>query len=294
MKSEHNQLVGIIGHPVAHTLSPAMHTAAFDALRLPFTYGVFDVIDEFLPSLVVSIKKNGFTGVNVTIPHKQRIMPLLDRVDESAAAIGAVNTIVNSGGKLTGYNTDIAGIEQSLGPFKEKIRNASVLVLGAGGSARAAVYAISSSFSPAVLRLYNRTPSRAIVIADQFRKIFPAIVYENVSDPERLPALISESLLVVNTTSVGMTPDIDALPIPSAIRFSNQQIIFDIIYTPIETALLQRAKADGAETINGVEMFVHQGARAFQLWTGKPFPLDIGRQAVLKALAAARPSSEIK
>ncbi len=286
MKLLNNQRVGVIGHPIAHTLSPAMHTAVFEMLHLPFRYGVLDVTDEFLPALLASLRKNGFAGVNVTIPHKERVIPLLDAVTEDAAEVGAVNTIVNHDGKLTGYNTDIAGIQQTLEPFKERIRNASVLVLGAGGGARAAAYAISKNFSPSSVRLYNRTAGRAGTIADQFKKIFPAVDFENVSDPKRLPAVIADSALVVNTTSVGMTPNINALPIPSTIRFLNQQIIFDIVYTPIETAFVQRAKADGAQTINGVEMFVHQGAKAFELWTGKPFPVDVARKALLKALTA--------
>ena len=149
MKSQPHQRVGIIGHPIAHTLSPAMHTAAFDELGIPFTYGVFDVVDGFLPALLASLRKNGFAGVNITIPHKQRVIPLLDTVDEDAMAIGAVNTIVNRGGKLTGYNTDVAGIRQALEPFKERIRNVSVVILGAGGGARAAAYAISKDFLPA-------------------------------------------------------------------------------------------------------------------------------------------------
>jgi shikimate dehydrogenase len=286
MKPQPHQRVGIIGHSIAHTLSPAMHTAAFDELRIPFTYGVFDVVDEFLPALLASLRKNGFAGANVTIPHKEHIIPLLDGVNEDATAIGAVNTIVNHEGKLTGYNTDVAGIQKALAPFKERIRGVSVVVLGAGGGARAAAYAIAKNFSPASVRLYNRTASRAGKIAYDFGKIFPGINFENVSDVQRLPAVIADSALVVNTTPAGMTPNIDAFPIPPAIRFSNHQIIFDIIYTPIETAFLHKAKADGAATVNGVEMFVRQGAKAFELWTGKPFPVDVARQAVVKALAA--------
>ncbi len=287
MKSQPHQRVGIIGHPIAHTLSPAMHTAAFDELGIPFTYGVFDVVDGFLPALLASLRKNGFAGVNITIPHKQRVIPLLDTVDEDAMAIGAVNTIVNRSGKLTGYNTDVAGIRQALEPFKERIRNVSVVILGAGGGARAAAYAISKDFLPASVRIYNRTASKAEKIAGDFRKFFPGIVYENITDTEHLPAVIADAVLVVNTTPAGMKPNINALPIPSAIRFSNHQIIFDIIYTPIETAFLRRAKADGAATINGVEMFVQQGAKAFELWTGKLFPFAVARQAVLKALTGA-------
>jgi shikimate dehydrogenase len=283
MKSE-PRFVGIIGHHIAHTLSPAMHTAAFRDLHLPFAYGVFDVTPEFLPALVASLRKHGCAGANVTIPHKQNVIPLLDEIQEDAAALGAVNTIVNRNGRLIGYNTDISGVKYSLDPVKEKIRSASVLILGAGGGARAAVYTVSKFFSPRNVRLHNRSAIRADKIVVDFKKSFPGVAYENISSPERLRSALAESALVVNTTSLGMSPDIDALPLPGTISFSNQQIIFDIIYNPIETALLRRAKMQGAQTINGVEMFVHQGADAFELWTGKTFPVDRALEVVTRAL----------
>jgi len=286
MKSQSLQRLGIIGHPIAHTLSPAMHSAAIDELRIPFTYGVFDVVDEFLPALLASLRIVEFAGANVTIPHKVRIIPLLDAVDQDALKIGAVNTIVNRNGKLTGYNTDAAGIRKSLEPFMGKIRNAPAVVIGAGGGARAAAYAVSKNFSPASVRFYNRTAARAETLAGQFRELFPGIAYDCISDEGALRGAIAESVLIVNTTPAGMTPNSDALPIPPGIRFSNYQIILDIIYTPIETALLRRAKSDGATAVNGVEMFIHQGAIAFELWTGKKFPIDVARRAVLQALTA--------
>ena len=286
MKSERQQRVGIIGHPIGHTLSPAMHTAAFNELGLPFTYGVFDVVDEFLPPLFTSIRKNGFAGFNVTIPHKQHVIPLLDEITGDAKAMGAVNTIVNDNGKFVGYNTDVDGIERTLAHFKGRIQNASVVLLGAGGGARAAAYAIARSFSPASIRLYNRTAAGAEKIAGEFAKTFPKIMFDVVHERQHLSGVIGESALVVNTTPAGMTPNIEALPIPPAIRFSNKQIIFDIIYTPLETAFLRKAKEEGAVTVNGVEMFVQQGRKAFELWTGKVFPAETARQAVLNALKA--------
>ena len=279
------QLIGIIGHRISHTLSPAIHTAAFRDLGLPFSYGVFDVAPDFLAPLIGSMRKNGCVGANITIPHKEAVIPLLDDLHEDAAALGAVNVIVNRNGKLTGYNTDILGIKHVLEPFKEKLRNSSVIILGAGGGARAAVYALSKFFSPRAILIYNRSADRADTIAHDFKKIFPKIMYERIPVPGRLTTALAESVLIMNTTSVGMTPNVDALPLPGTISFSNQQIIFDIIYNPVETALLRLARKHGAQTINGVEMFLQQAAHSFELWTGKIFPVEAAREIVLRSLA---------
>jgi shikimate dehydrogenase len=283
MKSQ-PQLIGIIGHRIAHTLSPAIHTAAFKALDLPFLYGVFDVAPEFLAPLIGSMRRSGYAGANVTIPHKQAVIPLLDDVHDDAATLGAVNVIVNRNGKLIGYNTDMLAIKHVLEPSGEKLRNSSVVILGAGGGARAAVYAVSKFFSPRSVLVYNRSTDRAEKMTRDFRKIFPKIAYERIPDPERLTAALAESVLIMNATSVGMKPNVDALPLPRSITFSNQQIIFDIIYNPVETALLRLARVHGVQTINGVEMFLRQAAYAFELWTGKIFPMEVAREVFLRAL----------
>jgi len=283
MKSQ-PQLIGIIGHRIAHTLSPAIHTAAFKALDLPFLYGVFDVAPEFLAPLIGSMRRSGYAGANVTIPHKQAVIPLLDDVHDDAATLGAVNVIVNRNGKLIGYNTDMLAIKHVLEPSGEKLRNSSVVILGAGGGARAAVYAVSKFFSPRSVLVYNRSTDRAEKMTRDFRKIFPKIAYERIPDPERLTTALAESVLIMNATSVGMKPNVDALPLPGTITFSNQQIIFDIIYNPVETALLRLARVHGVQTINGVEMFLRQAAYAFELWTGKIFPMEVAREVFLRAL----------
>lgn len=283
MKSQ-PQLIGIIGHRIAHTLSPAIHTAAFKALDLPFLYGVFDVAPEFLAPLIGSMRRSGYAGANVTIPHKQAVIPLLDDVHDDAATLGAVNVIVNRNGKLIGYNTDMLAIKHVLEPSGEKLRNSSVVILGAGGGARAAVYAVSKFFSPRSVLVYNRSTDRAEKMTRDFRKIFPKIAYERIPDPERLTTALAESVLIMNATSVGMKPNVDALPLPGTITFSNQQIIFDIIYNPVETALLRLARVHGVQTINGVEMFLRQAAYAFELWTRKIFPMEVAREVFLRAL----------
>ena len=281
---EGHKFVGIIGHPIAQTLSPLMHTAAFEELHLPFVFGVFDVIEEFLPALVMSLRKQGCAGASVTIPHKQRIIPLLDEVRDDAAALGAVNTVVNRNGRLIGFNTDMLGIKEALEPVRKNIEGSSVLLLGAGGAARAALYAISQFFSPKGVRIHNRSKRRASKVVGEFRRLFPSISYETISNNQQLSSEAASASLVVNSTSLGMTPLIDTSPLPATVTFSNHQIIFDIVYNPVETVLLRRAKLSGAQTINGVEMFVHQGAHAFELWTGSRFPIERARTVVTRAL----------
>ncbi len=261
-----------------------MHSAAFEHLKLPYRYGVLDVAEEFLPALIMSLRKSGVAGANVTIPYKERVIPLLDSVSDDAAALGAVNTIVLQNGKLAGFNTDIAGLQKTFEPAAEKIRGKAVLVLGAGGVARAVLHAIAKGFEPGLVRIYNRTSARGIALASEFTKLFPGIRHEGIADIQHLHSVVSESSLIVNATSVGMSPDTAAAPLASEIRFSNHQIIVDIIYNPVETTLLRRARLDGAQTMNGVEMFVQQGARSFELWTGEPFPLELARRIVLQAL----------
>ena len=278
------KLVGIIGHPIVQTLSPAMHTAAFEQLGLPFVFGVFDVTLEFLPALVASLRMKNIAGANVTISHKQEVMRLLDAVTDDAARLGAVNVIVNRDGVLTGHNTDFVGVEHSLEPVRARLRGASILILGSGGGAGAVAYALSKGFSPGRIRIYNRTTDRAVAMTDKFQRLFPSIRFDTVADQQSISSAIVESTLIVNTTSVGMTPNIESLPVPEHAAFSNQQIIFDIIYNPVETALLRRARASGALTINGVDMLVYQGAAAFELWTGKKFPVELARSVLLDAL----------
>ncbi len=282
------KIVGIIGHHIAHTLSPAMHTAAFKKLGIPFVFGVFDVAREFLPALVTSLRMKNIAGANVTIPHKEEVMRLLDEVTDDAARLGAVNVVVNRDGVLTGYNTDVVGVKQSLESVRVQLRGASILILGSGGGARAVVYALSKGFSPGMIRIHNRSRERAVTMVDEFRKLFPSVRFDIVADQQSFTSAIAGSTLIVNTTSVGMTPNVESLPVPDHTTFSNQQIIFDIIYNPVETALLRKARVSGAKAINGVDMLVYQGAAAFELWTGKKFPVELARSVLLDALTAKK------
>ncbi len=259
-----------------------MHNEALRVLHLPYAYGVFDVDHDFLPGVIQALRTEHLRGVNVTIPHKQAVIPLLDELSAEARALGAVNTIVNTAGVLAGENTDVDGVRASLGPYAGNIRGGSVLVLGAGGASRAVVYA-AAEFGPRTIGVYNRNHDRALQLIGVFRELFPAVSFTAVSHDGAVRA-IEDAALVVNTTSIGMTPGSPDLPVPDHVQFSNQQIIFDIIYIPSHTALLRKAAANGATAINGLEMFIQQGARAFTLWTGLPFPAAEARERVSREL----------
>lgn len=276
--------LAIIGYSLRHTLSPVMHTAVVKHLGLPYSFGVLDVHPELLPSVVLLLKRDTFQGANVTIPHKGPILDLLDEVEEDAASIAAVNTVVNVEGRLIGYNTDIVGITKSLNPWKDSLRGASVVILGAGGAARAALFALLKFFSPKAVTVHNRSADRSARTVAMLRQIFPGSSLSHINTEPALESAIKEATLVINATSVGMYPAPDMMPVSDKITFSNYQIIFDIVYNPHETKLLRHAASYGARVINGVEMFLHQGARAFELWTGRQFPIDIARKVVLDAL----------
>jgi len=274
----------ILGSSLRHTLSPAMHTAAFKALGLPFAYGVIDIRPGFLPAVIPALRKKYFRGANITIPHKTAILPLLDRIDDEAAEIGAVNTIVNQKGVLTGYNTDAAGMYRTLEPYHSVLTDRNIFLFGGGGAARAAIHVLLKYFSVKRIFLFNRSPERTRQLIGSLRSDYSKRI-EDLSGNREFPHKALElSACVINTTSVGMFPHISESPVPSEILFSNEQIILDIVYNPLETALLQTARRCGTRAIPGIEMFLHQGAKAFELWTGEEFPMREARTVVLKKL----------
>lgn len=285
--SEHQRHIGIIGHKISHALSPAMHTAAFKKLNLEYDYGVMDVNPEMLPNLIASLRTLNFRGANVTIPYKEKVIPLIDEVSEEAKMIGAVNTIVNNNGRLVGYNTDAYGILISLTPYAEAIKNNNVVIFGAGGASRATVYAVSKFFSPKRLIIVNRTLENAKNIAEEFTPKFRLTKFFPINDDEIISREINVAALLINTTSVGMKPLVNMHPLPPNAVIPKDQIVFDIIYNPMETTLLKLARAAGAKTIGGVEMLLGQGAKAFELFTHSEFPINIARDVIVKELAQA-------
>jgi len=270
-------LIGLFGHPVGHSLSPAMHNYAFEQLGLQYKYFAFDVEPHRIGQAIDAIRALNIVGVNVTIPFKEIVIPYLDIIDESACDIKAVNTIVNNNGCLTGYNTDGEGYVTSLELEMDiNVNKMDITVIGAGGAARGIIYSLLNKNCKSVT-IINRNISKARIIAEDFRDIGNiSISYDEV-------ATLQNTDIIINTTPVGMFPNVIDLPInPSHIH--SKHIVSDIVYNPYETQLLKEARRKGAKIHNGLGMFVHQGSIAFKKWTGYNPPIDEMYQYIKKLL----------
>lgn len=273
----HNtKIVGVIGHPIKHSLSPVMHNFAFNKLGLDFVYLPFDIASANLNDALLGMVALGIAGFNVTIPHKERIVECLDELSDSAKIVNAVNTVVNENGKLHGYNTDVHGIIKTLEDYKDEINGSTVSVLGSGGAARAVIYTLISKFNVKEINIINRTVEKAELLKDYFST---KMLFENIKTYELVPPdlieVLNKSKLIVNASSIGMYPEEDDSSTTIPESFNNNQIVFDLVYNPSKTKLLTIAESQGAIIINGMKMFVEQGARAFELWTNKKMPTEI-------------------
>jgi shikimate dehydrogenase len=262
-----------------------MHNTAFQLLGLDCQYEALDIEPTSLKQASVRFRDQVWGGFNVTTPHKETIIPLIDKVIPKAQAIGAVNTIVNSNNALIGHNTDIIGVERSLRFNLEKIEGQECTILGSGGAARSVAYVLTQIFKPKAITFSVLFPEQAYAI---IKSIDDGQVKFNVihCTDTKLESVIKNSKLIVNATTVGMYPNVLDSPIANKNLLSNQQIIFDLIYHPLRTRLLDEAKSAGASTIGGLEMFIHQGAAAFQLWTGMEMPIDQVRCSLEDKLSA--------
>ena len=271
------KIVGIIGWPVEHTLSPVMQNEAFKALRMNWRYLPFPTKPADLPDAIEGVRALGIRGVNLTIPHKEAAVPLLDELSPAAEAIGAVNTVVvEPDGRLFGENTDALGFGEDLAAHGVRVSGARALVLGAGGAARAVVYVLASG--GAEVCVLNRSVDRAEALAREMSEKVGAAICAGGLD--EIPAKAGWADMVVNTTPVGMWPAVDSSPWPEDVRFGKGQVVYDVIYRPQETMLMAHARRCGATAIGGIGMLVRQGAAAFRLWTGKEPPLAAMEAAV--------------
>jgi len=277
------QVVGVIGWPIEHSVSPPMHNAAFRALGLDWCYVPLPVAPNALADAVRGLRALGLRGINVTVPHKQRLLELVDEISPAARAIGAVNTVVVRDGVLFGHNTDAAGFIRALREAGMEPEGRRVLVLGAGGAARAVVYALAGLAEE--VTILNRTPDRAERLAADLMALGGrARLRAGPLTVERVRSAAPDVELVVNTTSVGMWPRTDATPWPEAVPFPVGAWAYDLVYNPRETLFLRRARAAGCLGADGLMMLVHQGAEAFTMWTGVEAPVDVMFRACVRAL----------
>jgi len=263
------KIVGIFGHPIEHTLSPLMHNSAFEALGLDMCYVAFDVSPEDLEDAVKAIRALGLLGVNLTIPHKERVIRFLDRIDDEASFIGAVNTIVYSDGTLCGYNTDGRGFIKSLSEEGIQFEGKRILIIGAGGAARAISYCLSEKTSS--LHLYDIDRSKAERLVNDLTSFRKGVyLLDSLEDT-------GEQDMVINATPLGWK-DEDPIPIrPETIRPG--MVVCDLVYK--NTRLLREAKERGAKTLDGSGMLLWQGVLAFELWTGRRPPVELMRKILL-------------
>jgi shikimate dehydrogenase len=273
-----------MGWPVEHSLSPAMHNSAFAALGLDWVYLPLPVQPGDVEQALKGLVALNFVGSNVTVPHKQAVMRYMDELSDAAQITGAVNTIHIRDGKFYGSNTDPTGFLNSLQEAGCRPQGMRVAVLGAGGAARAVVYALAKAESDSVI-VFNRTAERAAFLVDDLADAFPdsRLSFEGLTE-EALTALGNKVDLVINTTTVGMYPQVDTCPWPSEVPIPNNALFYDLIYNPLETVFLACARTAGVTAIDGLGMLVHQGALSFEKWTGQQAPVDVMRQACLRGL----------
>ena len=273
----HTHLTALLGSPVAHSISPLMHNEAFQLLDLDYTYLCFEVNEETLPAAVDGLKACGIRGFNLTMPNKNKIVELLDELSPAARLIGAVNTVVNDDGHLTGYNTDGVGYMQAVKDAGYDITGKTITIMGAGGAAtaicaQAALDGVEKIhiFARETSRFWDRTQK----LAENINSTLPckAVLHEN-RDTAALAQAISESALLLNATSVGMAPNTEGTIIEDTSLYHPDLIVSDVIYNPRETRFLKEAREAGCRTFNGMYMLLYQGAEAFRLWTGKEMPV---------------------
>lgn len=273
----HTRLTALLGSPVAHSISPLMHNEAFQLLDLDYTYLCFEVNEKTLPAAVDGLKACGIRGFNLTMPNKNKIVELLDELSPAARLIGAVNTVVNDDGHLTGYNTDGVGYMQAVKDAGYDITGKTITIMGAGGAAtaicaQAALDGVEKIhiFARETSRFWDRTQK----LAENINSTLPckAVLHEN-KDTAALAQAISESALLLNATSVGMAPNTEGTIIEDTFLYHPDLIVSDVIYNPRETRFLKEAREAGCRTFNGMYMLLYQGAEAFRLWTGKEMPV---------------------
>ncbi len=280
--SAKTQLCAVIGNPIGHSMSPAIHNAGYDAAGLDFVYVAFEV-EDVRGALAGMHAFNGFRGMSVTIPHKVEVMKYCDEVADVDRSIGAINTIVHEDGKLIGFGTDGPGALKSLTDNGVEVDGKNVLVIGAGGAARAITFTLAWTTKLNELALLDINEDLLNGLSSDLRSGTKARIKAELSTEKSLAAAVESADIIIHCTSIGMHPKEGASLIPPDL-FHSGQVVFDIVYNPLETKLLKDAKAKGLKTIPGVEMFVNQAVLQFERFTGVEAPVEVMRNVVVENL----------
>lgn len=289
MISNDTRIFGLLGNPLGHSFSAFMHNRSYEKQGLNYIYINMETEEKNISEIINGIKHLKFDGFNVTIPYKIDIIKYLDEIDPLAEKIGSVNTVKIENGKFKGYNTDGEGFVISLADeCNFDCRGKKVLILGSGGAARAVAMTIADK-NPEKIYLTNRTYKRALDLAEEINSKFGECC--SASDSEKIGDVMASCDLIINTTSVGMHPNIDKCPINPEFLHSKLTVC-DIIYNPEKTSLLREAEKLGCPTMNGIGMLVNQGAKAFEIWTGKKAPIEVMRES-LKILIDSRNKEQV-
>ncbi|MBL7092662.1 shikimate dehydrogenase [candidate division KSB1 bacterium] len=268
MINSSTQLLGVIGDPISHSLSPEMQNFIIQKLGLNYCYNAFHVIPSDLEKAIESFQALNFKGINVTLPHKQGVIQFLDEVSEEARCLGAVNTIVFKNNRRFGFNTDVIGFLDSLGEFRHSLKTKTAIVIGAGGSARAVIYALIQD-GIGEIKIFNRTTQKGeklkseMISITQFDKIYS--IPPTMND---LTNEIQNASILINTTPIGMHPEVHASPVDDEFLFPKDILVYNLIYNPLETKFLQKARSAGAHIMNGLDMLIYQGIESLKIWTG--------------------------
>jgi len=282
--SPKTKLCAVIGNPIAHSLSPALHNAAFRELGLDFVYIAFRV-EDVKNALAGMRALENFRGMSVTIPHKIEAIKYLDEIAEVDRHIGSINTIVNEGGRLVGLGTDGPGALKALVDAGVNMQGKRLLMLGAGGAARAIAFTLAARAGLAELAILDIVPEVLNKLADDLQTNTAAKITADLMTDATLAAAMAKADVIIHCTPVGMHPKEDASLVPADL-FRPGQVVFDIVYTPLKTKLLADAEARGLQTVSGVEMFVNQAVLQFEKFTGKDAPVDVMRRVIMERLTS--------
>ena len=277
------RVCAVIGDPVEHSLSPCFQNAAFQHLGLDFVYVAFTVKAEELRDAIAGVRSLGFHGLNVTMPHKISVVQYLDELDENAEKVGSVNTILNRNGRLIGYTTDGIGALNALKYNGVDPNGKKIVILGAGGASRSVSFALAKEAKELVI--LNRTAARAEKLVSDLHSFIREHkkIRSGGLTEENLRKELGDADVLINATPVGMRPMEDEMPVAEDNLHPNL-VVFDLVYNPIETKLLRKARSIGAKTLNGLDMLIHQGAASFEIWTGVKAPINVMMKAAEEEL----------